>query len=62
MPNDGEAEAAITALNGTLLAQQPLSVNEARSKHEGLNGKTAPEQRKHQREALPNRSHRQHRY
>jgi RNA recognition motif-containing protein len=62
MPNDGEAEAAINALNGTPFGQQPLTVNEARSKHESLNGKAAVEQRKHSRETLPTRTHRQHRY
>jgi RNA recognition motif-containing protein len=62
MPNDNEAEAAIQALNGALVGQQQITINEARSKHEGLNGKTEPERRIHPREPLPKRAHRRHRY
>lgn len=62
MPNDGEADAAIQALNGTLVGQQPITINEARSKHEALNGKPEVERRTHQRDTLEKRAHRRHRY
>ena len=62
MPNDEEAEAAIQALNGTLLGELQLSVNEARPKLMGLDGKTPEERRKQARDPLPTRTHRQHRY
>ncbi len=38
MTNDGEAEAAINALNGADLAGRPLTVNEARPKTERSGG------------------------
>ena len=62
MRNNAEADAAVNALNGMVLGQQPIRINEARSKHEGLNGKRTVEQRTHPREALTTRSHRKHRY
>jgi cold-inducible RNA-binding protein len=62
MTNDTEAEAAITALNGSFVAGKLVSINEARPKQEGLDGKVLPDHRKHQRESLDVRSHRKHRY
>jgi len=62
MANDGEAEAAIVALNGTVLRERPLSVNEARPKHADHNGKISSERRKSRRDTLTTRTHRQHRY
>lgn len=62
MPDDGEAEAAIRALDGSLLGQQQLRINEARTKHEDLAGKAAVEQRKRPRETLATRTHRNHRF
>lgn len=62
MANDDEARLAISALNGTLFAQQLLSINEARSKHENLDGTTPVEHRKDTRETLHTRKHREHRY
>jgi cold-inducible RNA-binding protein len=38
MPNDAEAERAITALNGANLGGRPMNVNEARPKQEGGGG------------------------
>jgi RNA recognition motif-containing protein len=38
MPSDDEAHAAISALNGTELKGQPLTVNEARPRPEGRRG------------------------
>jgi cold-inducible RNA-binding protein len=62
MTNDIEAEAAITALKGSSLGGKQVSINEARPKQEGLDGKVLPDHRKHQRESLDVRSHRKHRY
>ena len=62
MTNDCETEAAINALNGMLLGEQPLTVNEARPRHSGIDGQVPAERRKQAREALPTRVHRQHRY
>jgi cold-inducible RNA-binding protein len=62
MPNDIEAESAIKALNGTVLRQQLLDVNEARPKHEALSGNAPLERRERSREALDTRNHRKHRY
>jgi cold-inducible RNA-binding protein len=62
MINDSEAEAAISALNGVLMGERRLSVNEARPKGVGLNGQAPGERRKEPRESLPTRGHRQHRY
>jgi len=61
MADDTEADAAIKALNGTVLNDRPLSVNEARPKEE--QDRSLPtEQRKQAREPLATRKHRQHRY
>jgi RNA recognition motif-containing protein len=38
MPNDAEAQAAISAMNGTEMKGQTLSVNEARPRTEGRRG------------------------
>lgn len=62
MPNDGEAEAAIQTLNGTLLGEQQLTVNEARPKLMGLDGNAPGERRKQTRDPLRTRTHRRHRY
>ena len=62
MPNDRDAETAIAALNGSVLRERQLNVNEARPKHADLNGKATMEKRKSSREALPTRTHRQPRY
>lgn len=61
MPDDTEADAAIKALNGTVLNSRPLSVNEARLKEE--QDQNIPMERRNQRrEPLATRKHRQHRY
>ena len=57
---DSEAEAAIKALNGALLGERRLNVNEARPKRE--RGAKLVERREHPREALETRKHRQHRF
>ena len=62
MADDAEANSAIAALNGTLLRERQLTVNEARPKHADANGSAPPEKRSSQREPLPTRKHRQHRY
>ncbi|PSH02969.1 MAG: RNA-binding protein [Acidobacteria bacterium] len=62
MPNDGEAERAIERLKGTVFGQQTLTINEARPKHQELNGKAAIERRERSRQVLDTRSHRKHRY
>ena len=62
MPNDGEAARAIKGLQGTVLGQQPLRINEARPKHQELNGNAAIERREQPRQPLDTRSHRKHRY
>ena len=62
MPDESEAKHAIEALNGTVLHQRKLSINEARPKHETLNGNEPGERRTHMRETLNTRRHRQHRY
>ena len=62
MADDSEAKHAIEALNGTVFHQRTLSINEARQKHETLNGKEPGERRTHMRETLNTRRHRQHRY
>jgi RNA recognition motif-containing protein len=61
MANDSEAEAAIRSLNGTLLHERQLSINEARPKRELLSDKTPAERRKRVREPLHTRAHREHR-
>jgi cold-inducible RNA-binding protein len=38
MPNDGDAEKAITALSGADVGGRPLTVNEARPRREGGGG------------------------
>jgi len=60
MTNDNEADAAIQALDGTLLGERPIKVNEARPKLETES--KSRDQRKHPREPLEIRKHRQHRY
>ena len=62
MANDSEAKHAIEALHGTAFRQRILSINEARPKHESLNGQQPAERRTHFREALDRRAHRQHRF
>ena len=39
MPNDGDAEKAITSLNGADVGGRPLTVNEARPRLEGGGGR-----------------------
>jgi RNA recognition motif-containing protein len=58
MASDSEAKTAIEALRGALWEGRRLDVNEARPKSE--RGDTV-EQRKHTRDALDTRKHRQHR-
>ncbi len=61
MSADNEADAAITALNGTMLAGRPLTINEARPKlHSDAAG--AVDLRSKPRETLATRKHRRHRY
>jgi RNA recognition motif-containing protein len=62
MANDSEAKHAIKALNGTVLKEQVLTINEARPKHQALDGKVPTERRKGVRQELDTRSHRKHRY
>jgi len=62
MTNDKQTEAAINGLNGMLLGERQLVVNEARPRDTGINGQAPPERRKQAREALPTRAHRRHRY
>jgi len=62
MTSDSEAEAAISALNGILICERRLSVNEARPRDSGLGGQAPGERRKQARESLPTRGHRRHRY
>ncbi len=57
MGDDGEADAAIQTLNGTVLDNRQLTINEARPKHEN-----EVERRRQSRDPLPTRQHRQHRY
>jgi cold-inducible RNA-binding protein len=61
MADDTEADAAIKALNGTLLAERQLTINEARRKHDG-GPPDGIERRKHPRDPLDTRKHRFHRY
>ena len=61
MATDSDAQHAIEALNGTHFRQRTLSINEARPKHELLNGTKPPERRARIREALGTRAHRHHR-
>lgn len=61
MAEDMEADAAIKALNGAVLNDRPLSVNEARPKDD--QDRSLPEERRKQaREPLLTRKHRHHRY
>lgn len=62
MPNDNEAEIAIAALDGMLVREQPLTVNEARPKLADASGAVPLDKRKSPREELPTRTHRRHRY
>lgn len=61
MADDLEADAAIKALNGTVVDDRPLSVNEARPK-EQQDGSLPEERRKQARAPLATRKHRHHRY
>jgi RNA recognition motif-containing protein len=54
MTSDSEADTAITALNGTLLGERQLSVNEARPKVDRVERRGS--------ERSGGREHRQHRY
>jgi RNA recognition motif-containing protein len=58
MPNDAEADKAINTLNGSVLRDRTLVINEARSKNEG----DVAERRKQPRQSLATRDHRRHRY
>jgi RNA recognition motif-containing protein len=61
MNDDGEAEAAIKAINGITVGNRVLTVNEARPKQ--IDDRSEPtERRKQTRESLATRKHRQHRY
>lgn len=61
MADDAEADAAIKALNGSVLNDRPLSVNEARPKEDP--DRSHPTERRNQaREPLATRKHRRHRY
>jgi cold-inducible RNA-binding protein len=64
MSSDTEAEAAIVALNGTVLADRPLTVNEARPKAgtQATQGTEAVDLRKKPRHGLATRNHRRHQY
>jgi RNA recognition motif-containing protein len=62
MTSDSDAETAIEALNGTLVGERQLNINEARSKGNRDDGSRPLEQRKQGREPLETRKHRQHRY
>lgn len=62
MADDLEAEAAIKALNGTVLNDRPLSVNEARPKKEDQDRGLQEDRRKQARAPLATRKHRHHRY
>ncbi len=61
MTTDSEADAAIEALNGTILGGRSLSINEARQKLES-NGTGTADMRNKPRETLVTRKHRRHRY
>ncbi len=61
MVDDNEADAAIKALNGTSLEGRCLVLNEAREKLH-LETNDVDDRRKHDRDTLDRRSHRQHRY
>ena len=61
MTDDNEADAAIKALDGTVLEDRRLTVNEARPKPHS-DPSHALEQRQHDREPVDQRRHRQHRY
>ncbi len=52
MTNDGDAESAINALNGMLVGERRLSVNEARPKLDRGAGKAPPGQRKHRQHRI----------
>lgn len=62
MTSDSEAETAIKALNETFLGERQLNINEARPKGNRADRSQPLEQRKHWREPLATRTHRQHRY
>ena len=61
MADDKEADAAIKALQGTVLNDRQLAVNEARPK-ENQDRSLPTERRDETREPLVTRKHRQHRY
>ncbi len=61
MADDTEADLAIKTLNGQVLNDRPLSVNEARLKEDQQ--RSLPAERQEQAsEPLATRNHRQHRY
>lgn len=62
MTSGNQAETAIQALNGTLLGERRLNINEARSKSDHGDRSEPLERRTHRREPLEQRKHRQHRY
>jgi len=62
MTSGSEAETAIHALNGTLLGERRLYINEARPKSDHGDRSEPLERRKHRREPLQLRKHRQHLY
>jgi cold-inducible RNA-binding protein len=62
MTSGCEAETAIEALNGTLLGERRLNINEARPKSDHGDRSEPLERRTHWREPLEERKHRQHRY
>ncbi len=61
MSDDSDADTAIKALNGSILNDRPLLVNEARPKQDE-DRQLQPERRKNPRAPLTKRKHRQHRY
>jgi len=61
MADDTEADAAIKALNGTILNDRPLAVNEARPKQD-LYRSLPTERREQAGEPPATRKHRRHRY
>lgn len=62
MTSDSEAEIAIKALNGTLLGERRLYINQARAKSDHGDRSEPLERRTQRREPLEQRKHRQHRY
>jgi RNA recognition motif-containing protein len=62
MISGSEAETAIHALNGTLMDERRLNINEARPKSDHGDRSEPLERRKYRREPLQLRKHRQHLY